>query len=145
MRKLSSLLAIIILAFTSSWAVDISHQEKDTISAVARNYMEAYYTGNAQLMQQTLHPDFHKRTLHNVNGKLEITEDTMESMVQGVNEGSGKNIPVNERVKNIEVLDIYKDVASVKVTTGRWIDYMHLSKVNDEWRVLDVVLQYTKK
>jgi hypothetical protein len=43
------------------------------------------------------------------------------------------------------VLDVYRDAASVKVVTGRWIDYMHLSKLNGEWRVLDVVLQYTRK
>lgn len=144
MRKLSSLLAIIILVFAPLSALDVSHQEKDTVSAVARNYMEAYYTGDAELMQRALHPDFHKRTLHNTNGRLEITEDTVHSMVQGVSEGSGKKIPVDERLKKIEVLDVYKDAASVKVTTGRWIDYMHLSKLNGEWRVLDVVLQYTK-
>jgi hypothetical protein len=145
MRKLSSLLAIITLAVASLWAVDISHQEKDAVAAVARNYMKAYYTGDAHLMLRTLHPDFHKRTLHNVNGQTEITEDTVQSMVQGVSIGSGKEIPVDERIKDIEVLDVYKDAASVKVTTGRWIDYMHLSKLNGEWRVLDVVLQYTKK
>jgi|ERR1700749_637973 hypothetical protein len=144
MRKSGALLAIVILSFTSSWAVDVSHQEKDAVSAVARNYIEAYYTGDAHLMQQSLHPDFHKRTLHNVNGQLEITEDSVQSMVQGVSSGSGRMIPVDDRVKSIEVLDVYKDAASVKVTTGRWIDYMHLSKLNGQWRVLDVVLQYTK-
>jgi hypothetical protein len=65
--------------------------------------------------------------------------------VEGVRLGSGKEIPAAERVQKIEVLDVYRDVASVKVITGRWIDYMHLSKLNGEWRVLDVVLQYTRK
>jgi hypothetical protein len=31
--------------------------------------------------------------------------------------------------------------ASVKVVTGRWIDYMHLTKLNGQWLMLDVVLQ----
>ena len=145
MRKLSALLVIVIFVFTFSWAIDVSHQEKNAISVAARDYMEAYYTGDAHLMQQTLHPDFHKPTLHNVNGRIEMTEDSVQSMLHGVSVGSGKEIPVEERVKSIEVLDVYKNAASVKVTTGRWIDYMHLSKLNGEWRVLDVVLQYTKK
>jgi hypothetical protein len=96
-------------------------------------------------MQKVLHPDFHKRTLQTIDGRTEISEDTVQSMVEGVRLGSGKKIPVSERVKRIEVLDVYRDAASVKVVTGRWIDYMHLSKLNGEWRVLDVVLQYTRQ
>jgi hypothetical protein len=65
-------------------------------------------------------------------------------MMEGVSLGSGKDIPRDQRVRNIQVLDAYRDAASVKVVTGRWIDYMHLSKLNGEWRVLDVVLQYTR-
>jgi hypothetical protein len=95
-------------------------------------------------MQRSLHPGFHKRTLWTVNGQTRITEDTVQSMVEGVALGTGKDIPRNERVKSIQVLDLYRDAASVKVVTGRWIDYMHLSKLNGEWRVLDVVLQYTR-
>jgi putative lumazine-binding protein len=106
--------------------------------------MDAYYTADPALMQRSLHPDFHKRTLRTINGQAQITEDTVQSMVEGVAQGSGKDIPRNERVRSIEVLDVYRDAASVKVVTGRWIDYMHLSKLNGEWRVLDVVLQYTR-
>lgn len=95
-------------------------------------------------MQKALHPDFHKRTLRTVNGHTEISEDTIQSMVEGARLG-GKEIPVSERIQKIEVLDVYRDAASVKVVTGRWIDYMHLSKLDGEWRVLDVVLQYTRK
>lgn len=74
----------------------------------------------------------------------------MQSMIEGVRLGTGKAIPAAERVQKVEVLDVYKDdvykdAASVKVITGRWIDYMHLSRFNGEWRVLDVVLQYTSK
>jgi Putative lumazine-binding len=65
-------------------------------------------------------------------------------MLEGVALESGQDIPRNERVKSIQVLDVYRDAASVKVVTGRWVDYMHLSKLNGEWRVLDVVLQYMR-
>jgi hypothetical protein len=67
------------------------------------------------------------------------------SMVEGGRLGRGRDIPAAERVQRIEVLDVYRDAASVKVATGRWIDYMHFTKLNGQWRVLDVVLQYTHK
>jgi len=145
MRKAIFLFTVIVLGLaTLAWSRSAGADENRAITTVAQNYMNAYYTADPALMQRSLHPDFHKRTLRTVNGQTQITEDTVQSMVEGVGLGSGKDIPRNERVRSIQVLDVYRDAASVKVVTGRWIDYMHLSKLNGEWRVLDVVLQYTR-
>jgi Putative lumazine-binding len=144
MRNTIAALAFFALTLvTLAWARHTSADEKAAITAVAQNYMDAYYTADAGRMQQALHPEFHKRTLQTLNGQFEIREDSVQSMLEGCRSGTGKNVPLAERVQKIEVLDVYKNAASVKVVTGRWIDYMHLSRVNGEWRVLDVVLQYT--
>ena len=146
MRKTLALFILLVLSFAApAWGSASASTEKAAVAAVAQNYMDAYFTADSARMQKTLHPDFHKRTLRTVNGHTEISEDTVQSMLEGVRMGSGKEIPASERVQKIEVLDVYRDAASVKVVTGRWIDYMHLSKLNGEWRVLDVVLQYTRK
>lgn len=137
-------LAALTLA-TLAGARNTSADQRAAIKTVAQNYMDSYYTADVAGMQQTLHPEFHKRSLRTVNGQLEITEDSVQSILEGVRAGTGKNVPQADRIQKIEVLDIYKDAASVKVVTRRWIDYMHLSKLNGEWRVLDVVLQYTQK
>jgi len=146
MRKTIALFILLVVSVAVlAWGHTSASSEKTAITAVAQNYMDAYYTADAARMQKALHPDFHKRTLQSVNGHAEISEDTVQSMVEGVRLGSGKKIPIAERIQKIEILDVYRDAASVKVVTGRWIDYMHLSKLNGEWRVLDVVLQYTRK
>jgi hypothetical protein len=146
MRKTIALFILLVLSVAAlTWGSATTSNEKTAVAVVAQNYMDAYYTADSARMQKTLHPDFHKRTLRTVNGRTEISEDTVQSMVEGVRLGSGQEIPPAERVQKIEVLDVYRDAASVKVVTGRWIDYMHLTKLNGEWRVLDVVLQYTRK
>jgi hypothetical protein len=146
MRKTLALFILLTLSVAAlAWGSNTTSNENAAITTVAQNYMDAYYTADSGRMQKVLHPDFHKRTLRTVNGHTEISEDTVQSMVEGVRLGSGKEIPAADRVKKIEVLDVYRDAASVKVVTGHWIDYMHLSKLNGEWRVLDVVLQYTRK
>jgi hypothetical protein len=146
MRKTIALFILLVLSVAAlTWGSATTSDEKTAVAVVAQNYMDAYYTADSARMQKTLHPDFHKRTLKTVNGHTEISEDTVQSMVEGVRLGSGQEIPPAERVQKIEVLDVYRDAASVKVVTGRWIDYMHLTKLNGEWRVLDVVLQYTRK
>jgi len=146
MRKTIAFFIVLVLSVAAlTWGSATTSNEKTAVAAVAQNYMDAYYTADSARMQKTLHPDFHKHTLRTVNGRTEISEDTVQSMVEGVRLGSGKEIPPAERVQKIEVLDVYRDAASVKVVTDRWIDYMHLTKLNGEWRVLDVVLQYTRK
>jgi len=146
MRKLIFWFTLVVLSLAAlAWGRKAGTDENCAITAVAQNYMDAYYTADPALMQRSLHPAFRKRTIQTVSGQTQITEDTVQSMVEGVSLGSGKLIPRNERVKSIQVLDVYRDAASVKVVTSRWIDYMHLSKLNGEWRVMDVVLQYTRK
>ena len=144
MRNRLIVLAALTLA-TLAGARNTSADQRAAIKTVAQNYMDSYYTADVAGMKQTLHPEFHKRSLRTVNGQLEITEDSVQSMLEGVRAGTGKNVPQADRIQKIEVLDVYKNAASVKVVTGRWIDYMHLSKFNGEWRVLDVVLQYTQQ
>ena len=146
MRKTLTLLILLVLSVAAlAWGSARASNEKAAVAAVAQNYMDAYYTADVARMRQTLHPEFHKRTLRTVNGQLEVREDSVQSMLEGVRSGTGKNVPPAERVQKIDVLDVYRNAASVKVVTGRWIDYMHLSKMNGEWRVLDVVLQYTRQ
>ena len=146
MRKTIAFFIVLVLSVAAlTWGSATTSNEKTAVAVVAQNYMDAYYTADSARMQKTLHPDFHKRTLRTVNGRTEISEDNVQSMVEGVRLGSGQEIPPAERVQKIEVLDVYRDAASVKVVTDRWIDYMHLTKLNGEWRVLDVVLQYTRK
>jgi hypothetical protein len=146
MRKSIAALAFVVIALASLAAAwQNSAPEKAAIAAVAQSYMDAYYTADVNRMRQALHPEFHKRTLQTVNGHLQTSDDSVQSMLAGVSRGTGITVPLAERVQKIEVLDVYKDVASVKVVTGRWVDYMHLSRLNGEWRVLDVVLQYTRQ
>jgi hypothetical protein len=146
MRKTFALLIPLVLSVVAlAWSSASSSNEKSAVAAVAQNYMDAYYTVDSARMEKVLHPDFHKRALKTINGQTEISEDTVQSMVEGVRLGSGKEIPMADRIQQIEVLDVYRDAASVKVVTGRWIDYVHLLKLNGEWRVLDVMLQYTRR
>ncbi len=44
---------------------------------------------------------------------------------------------------DVQILDIYENVASVRVTAGEWIDYLHLGKVDDEWKIINVLWELT--
>jgi hypothetical protein len=48
-------------------------------------------------------------------------------------------LPAASKTEEVTVLDIAGDIASAKLVTPGWTDYMTLSKANDEWKILSVV------
>ena len=44
-----------------------------------------------------------------------------------------------QRTEQVTVLDVAGSIASAKLVTPGWVDYMTLSRINGEWKILSVV------
>jgi hypothetical protein len=51
----------------------------------------------------------------------------------------GASIPPEQRTEQVTVLDVAGTIASAKLVTPGWVDYMTLSKSGGEWKILSVV------
>lgn len=113
--------------------------EESAVRATVTDYIEGYYTGDAARMEKSLHPHYLKHTISGVEGQLRMTEKTGQQMVQDVRTAG----PVNprDRREEITVLDVQGDVASAKLLTAHWVDYLTLTKWNGEWKIVSVVLR----
>ena len=60
-------------------------------------------------------------------------------LVQGVKRGGGKDTPKEKQQKDITILDVFGNAASVKAVMSGWIDYMHMAKVNGRWVIVNVL------
>jgi len=107
-----------------------------TVRATVTNYIEAYYTGDAQRMQQSLHPHYLKHMIH---GDIPVREKTASEMVQEVRTHGPADLPAASKTEQVTVLDVAGSIASAKLVTPGWTDYMTLSKVNGQWKILSVV------
>ena len=105
------------------------------VQATVRNYIEAYYRGDAERMAETLHPHYLKHVIH---GNIPMREKTSAQMVRDVRTGPS-DVPAAERTEQISVLDIDGGIASAKLVTPHWVDYLTLSKSDGQWRILSVV------
>jgi len=115
-----------------------SNKPADDSSAVqttVRNYIEAYYTGDARRMEQTLHPHFLK---HVIRGERSLRDMSGLEMVRAVASGPAE-IPQAARTEQVTVLDMAGDMASAKLVTPGWVDYLTLAKVDGQWKILSVV------
>ena len=114
-------------------------QPSDDVSAVrvtVTNYIEAYYTGDTRRMEQTLHPHYLKHMIH---ADIPMREKTGQQMVQEVRSHGAADIPQAERTEQVTVLDVAGTIASAKLVTPGWVDYITLSKSGGEWKILSVV------
>ena len=94
-------------------------------------------------MEKSLHPHYLKHTISKSEGKLKMTEWTGLQMVQEVRSNRPVNALASERTEQITVLDIANGMASAKLVTPHWVDYLTLSKWNGEWKIVSVVLTET--
>jgi hypothetical protein len=129
----------LFLFFNLSTNAQDSKTSRDDAFAVrttVTNYIEAYYIGDAARMEQTLHPHYLK---HRIHGHIPMREQTGPQLVRDVREGGGTQLSAAQRTEQVTVLDVAGDIASAKLVTPGWVDYMTLSKLNGEWKILSVV------
>lgn len=120
-----------------------THTENEAIDAVARDYAEGWYTGDAERMARALHPTFVKRTLaQNGSGSWIIGRTrTWDAMVQMTQDGVGLEFE-GEHVFEIQVLDVFRDIATVRCLSAEYVDYLHLARLGaDGWKIVNVLWQ----
>ena len=115
--------------------------DEAAIRATLTDHIEGYYTGDVARLEKSLHPHYLKHTLSTSDGKLRMTEWTGLQMVQEVRSAGASKLPLSERKEQITILDIAGDIASAKLQTGQWVDYLTLSKGNGDWKIVSVVLR----
>lgn len=137
MNRLALGLSVLLFFVVSSNA-----QNKETgddasaVRSTVTNYIEAYYTGNAPQMKETLHPHYLK---HKIHGDIPVREQTAADLVQAARTGEGTHLAQSMRREQVIVLDVAGVIASAKLVTPGWTDYMTLTKVDGKWKILSVV------
>lgn len=123
-----------------------SDADKAAITAAALDYIEGWYEGNPERMERALHPDLAKRIVHtNAEGRSSLGQMSAMSLVQGVKRGGGKDTPKEKQQKDVTILDVYGNTASVKLIASDWIDYLHIAKSNGRWVIVNVLWELKPK
>jgi len=130
-----------LLVFSLAATTSQKNSDEAAVTATVNNYIESYYTGDATRMEKALHPHYLKHTISESDGRQSMTETTGLQMVQDIRRGEGTALPASERKEEITVLDVAGDIASAKLVTSHWTDYMTLAKWNGEWKIVSVVLR----
>jgi hypothetical protein len=111
------------------------------IRATALDYVEGWYEGNAERMSRAVHPELVKRIVVSDTATKRSVIQSMgaTALVNGARRGWGKETPAARRQKDVAILDIFGNAASVKADMADWIDYLQIAKVDGRWVIVNVL------
>ena len=141
MRMRLSLLAplvLLVLALPSAGAQ--SRDDSLAIRATALDYIDGWYTGNPERMERALHPELAKRIMFaDTLGNAWISDMGATQLVRNVRAGGGTRTPADQQRRDVAILDIFQNTASVRVDAAAWVYYLHLVKWKGRWVILNVL------
>ena len=95
-----------------------------------------YYTGDAARMERSLHPHYLKHMIH---GDIPTREKSGREMVEEIRSHGPLTFPRQSR-RSRSVGWIFRETALLRNSSRRTgVDYMTLSKLDGQWRILSVV------
>ena len=122
--------------------ITASPADQAAIKQTALDYIEGWYEGNAERMERALHPDLAKRIVRvspDNNKFNRLDQMSALTLVQGVKRGGGKQTPKEKQQKDVTILDVFENAASIKIVASDWIDYLHVAKFNGRWVIINVL------
>ena len=140
MQKKFGLVVIFLLLTIVASAHAQTPPEAAAIKQTALDYIEGWYEGNSERMERALHPELAKRIVRtNKEGMSNLGQMSAMSLVQGTRRGGGKTTPKEKQQKEVTILDVFENAASVKVVASDWVDYLHMAKFNGRWVIVNVL------
>lgn len=108
-------------------------------------YLEALQQLRPKLMDAVLNDSLNKITIG--YDRTEMKEygraTTKKQMIEFANSWnkSGAKFPINPK-NEIQILDIYDRIATVKMISDNWVEYLQLIKLDDKWEIMNIIWQY---
>jgi hypothetical protein len=115
-------------------------EDEKAIRDVARAYLESWLDGDGERMSGALHPMLAKRGFDEVahGATPQLHHLDRDSMVASAGRGPRAQFA---RSCEITILDVGRNVASVKVLSEPFIDYLHLARLDGRWSIVNVLYE----
>jgi Putative lumazine-binding len=119
---------------------EVDAADRAAILAASVDYIEAWLDGDHERMARCLHPELVKRAVgygDQARGPW-IETMTRDDMVAETAQGDGRGMA---RPYDASILDAYGNVATVRVLSSLYLDYLQLARFGDRWQLVNVLWQ----
>ncbi|HET7471487.1 MAG TPA: nuclear transport factor 2 family protein, partial [Candidatus Limnocylindrales bacterium] len=125
---------------TPARASDPAPAVQEAIEATIADYYLGWYDGDADRMARALHPRLAKRGwLRDTSGIPAFDGDDFTAMVEYTRRGQGRTTDPDRRRYEVRAVEVYDDIASACVYAVPYVDYLHLVRTDDGWRIMNAL------
>ena len=107
------------------------------------DYVEGVYEANPDRILRSVHPDLAKfgfgRTKDGTYQRYPMTRQGLVDLATSWN-AKGDQVPA-DAPKDVELFEVLDKIATAKATAVWGIDYFHLVKYEDGWKIVQVIWQ----
>lgn len=114
--------------------------EEAAIKRAALDYIDGSFSGDAERMARAVHPELNKvmpATLPQTNTTM-LNYMSAAMLVEGTRAKMGL-VDEDKRGIQFKLLDRQHDIAMAEVLSSQYYDYLHLAKLNGEWKIVNVL------
>jgi hypothetical protein len=115
----------------------------DTLSAItetALDYADGFYSGAPERMERAIHPDLNKVTVVKLSPatKPSLQYSTYSGLIELTQAKIGFRDP-DKRNINVTILKTNDNLASVKLKSPMFNDYLQMVRIDDKWKIVNVL------
>ncbi len=114
-------------------------KDDEMIKNTCLNYVQGWYEADSKRMEKALYKDLVKRRFVSTD---EIWSVSFDEMLKLTKDGQGKIEDPSKGKVDITILDKTEKIATVKVLSETFTDYLHLIKVEGGWKIFNVLWEY---
>lgn len=116
------------------------------IRAIALDYAEGWYEGDAERMERCLHPNLVKRQLLSLpeSGQTVFEHFTKDDLVRWTEEGKGKQVPRDKLYYQVDITEIFQEVAMVRCESVFYVDFLQMVYDGDRWLIVNILYSTTE-
>lgn len=119
---------------------DVPAADSTAISNAALDYGDGFYSGDAARMEKAISPDLNKAIAIQLpqTGKTILSYSTYTGLIELTRAKSGL-LEEDKRKTVVTLLGINGDIACAKLTSSRFNDYLQLVKIDNAWKIINVL------
>lgn len=122
-----------------------SASDRAEIRQTALDFIEGWYEADTTRMARSLHPDLISKVVtSHENAPSRLGRFTAKRLVELTARGDGKRVPVASQRKEVTILDVYQNAASVKVYAYDAMEYLHMAKWDGQWVIINILFERSR-
>jgi len=117
-----------------------SPSDEADVEAIVHDYADGWYAGDVSRMDRALHSELVKRTPGDLSaaGEDALRSVTKARMIELTTEGGGDSA---DPTVEVVVDEVSANIASARVLTPEYLDYLHLVKTPVGWKIVNILFR----